>query len=498
VIEHLNLGHQYAWAHDPVSAFLDQIQVNPVKQSRLVEVSAFSEDPVQASQMANAVIQFYVEQNLENKLEMTQQAAKWLQERIIDIRQKLAKSELQFEVVKLKKELMELNEKYLPKHPTVTRTQSRLEVLERQLGNEMKNIAPGSLPALYNQLEREVESNRKIYESMLSRLKETTAAQGLEDTNVIVIDQAEVPTKPVAPRVFLNFILSVLVGLFGGVGLCLVFESMDSTVKSPEDIEKTGLPVLGVIGKWGSRKKELIVHQDAHSVEAEYFRGIRTSLLFSSPDKPLRTILVTSPLSEDGKTLVACNVAAVIAQSGARVLLIDADMRKPRINRLLGQPNGHGLSYALTHSVNPTDLVFQTPVSNLSALFCGAIPPTPSELLGSQKMQTLLQKLREDFDYLIIDSPPFMAVTDPVVLSTIVDGVVIVTRYNKTPKDLIVRGKQKFQGVQAKLIGAIINAVDMKQEDGYYSHSYSGYGYKNEKGDKSNDLLVGAGTGKTR
>lgn len=499
VMDELNLWPQFAWSKDPSDAFLNEIQINPIKQSRLVEVSAYSGNPVQASQVANAVVRFYIEQNLENKLAMTQQAAQWLQGRIGEIRQKLAKSELQFEVVKLKKELLTLNERYLPKHPEVIRTRSRLEMLERQLGDEMEGLAPGSLPVLYNQLEREVESNRKIYESMLGRLKETTAAQGLEDTNVIVIDRAEVPTRPVAPRILLNLVLSILVGLFGGVGLCLVFESMDNTVKSPEDIEKVAdLPVLGVIGKWYAKKKELIVHEERHSLEAEFFRGIRTSLLFSSPDKPLRTILVTSPLTGEGKTLVACNLGAVIAQSGARVLLIDADMRKPRIHQIFGQANTQGLSYALTHSTDPLALIYKTPVENLWALFCGPIPPTPSELLGSQKMRALINRLREEFDYLILDSPPFMVVTDPVVSSSFLDGVVMVARYNKTPKELVVRGKQKFLEVQARLVGAIINAVDLKQEQDHYS-AYSYYGPARPEGKRRDrdDALSGVASGKT-
>ena len=477
VMDYLKLGQQFSWANDPVEAFLKQIQIEPVKESRLVKVSAFSQSPQQAADIANAVVKFYIEQNLENKLVITNQAAEWIQGRIGDVREKLSRSELQFEVVKLKKELSELNEKYLPKHPQIIRTQSRIEILEKQLGKDItKNLEPGDLAVLYNQLEREVESSRKIYDTMLARLKETMVAKGMEDTNVIVIDRAEVPKKPVAPRILLNILLSIFVGAFGGAGLCLVFESLDNTLKSPEDIEETAqLPVLGIVGKWEAASKELIVHEEPTSPIAEFFRAIRTSLLFSSPDNPIRTLLVTSPFSEEGKTIVAANLAVVIAQSGARVLLIDADMRKPRVNQVFGQKNVGGLSHALTNSGSPTEFIYKTSIENLSALFSGPIPPTPSELLGSQKMRDLVRKLLEDFDYLIFDSPPFMAVTDPVVLGTFLDGVAFVARYDKTPKDVIAQGKQKFLEVKAKLIGVILNAVDLEEE--HYRYPTYSYGY---------------------
>ncbi|MBI3999666.1 MAG: polysaccharide biosynthesis tyrosine autokinase [Candidatus Omnitrophica bacterium] len=476
VMDHLNLWSQFAWASDPVEAFLRQVEIDPVRQSRLVDVSAFSTSPNQARETANAVVRFYVEQNLENKLSMKQQAAEWLAGKIAEMREKISQSELQFEWAKLKTELSELNEKYLPKHPEVIRAQSRIVAVEKQLGVKViKSLEQEKLAALYNELQREVESGRKIYEQMLGRLKETTASEGVEDTNVIVIDPAEVPKQPVAPRFFLNIFLGFLVGIFGGGGFCLVFESLDNTLKSPEDIEKTAqLPVLGIVAKWNVRLKELMVHEDPTSGVAEAFRAIRTSLLFSSPDKPLRTLLVTSPHAQEGKTIVACNLAATIAQSGARVLLVDADMRKPRVHQVFGRANVQGLSHGLT---TPTDAVSefidQTSIEGLSVLVCGSIPPTPSELLGSQKMKRLIEQLREQFDYVIFDSPPFMAVTDPVVLATLVDGVVFVTRYNKTQKDIMARGKQKFLEVQARVVGVILNAVDLNQERSHHlTYSY--------------------------
>ncbi|MBI4373188.1 MAG: CpsD/CapB family tyrosine-protein kinase [Candidatus Omnitrophica bacterium] len=216
-----------------------------------------------------------------------------------------------------------------------------------------------------------------------------------------------------------------------------------------------------------------MAHEDKQGAVAEGFRTIRTSLLFSSPDRPVRTLLITSPYASEGKTLVAINLAITIAQSGARVVLVDADMRKPRLHQVFQQTPLRGLSHALTGSENPIEFVTQTHIENLSVLFCGPIPPTPSEMAGSQKMRQLTAQLREHFDYVIFDSPPFMAVTDPVVLSTIVDGVIIVTRYNKTPREALFHGKNRFQEVQAKIVGVIINGVNLDSE----RYRYPTYAY---------------------
>lgn len=482
VLDELGLRPQFAWTNDPVEALLRQVDVDPVKLSRLVDVSAYSTSPRQAADIANAVVKFYVEQSLYNKLQMTQQASEWLKSKSNMVRGQLTESELELEAVRLQKELVELEERYLPKHPKIIRAQARIKAIEKQLGREVvKDIPLGELPVYYTELSREVESNRKIYETMLSRLKETLASEGIVDTNVVVIDRAEVPMRPVAPRILLNLFLSVLVGAFGGIGLCLVFESLDNTIKSEDDVAKAAqLPLLGMVSKWDAAREELITHEDKNVAISEGFRTIRTSLLFSSPDRPLRTLAITSPYAAEGKTLIACNLAITIAQSGARVVLVDADMRKPRLHQVFKKTQTHGLSHALTNSTDPVEFVTKTHIENLSVLFCGPIPPTPSEMIGSQKMRQLIAGLREHFDYVIFDSPPFMAVTDPVVLATLADGVIIVTRYNKTPREVLTHGKNKFLEVQAKIVGVIINAVD-RDEERYQYPAYSYYQHPDKK-----------------
>lgn len=494
VMDALGLWSQYSWAKDPIGAFLGQITIDPIKQSRLVNVGALSESPEQARDIANAIVKFFIEQNLDSKMQMSQQASQWIQSKIGDVQETLNRAELELEVVALKQESLVLNEQYLTKHPKVLRTRERIDQLEKHLGHVVGTYDSGELAVLHNQLTREVESVRKIHETMLNRLKETSIAEGMEDTNVVVIDKAELPDRPVAPRVLLNIVLSVLVGFVGGVGLCVLFESLDNTVKSHQDIGRyVGLPVLGVVSRWNVKKQEIIVHEKWHSPEAEFFRAIRTSLLFSSPDNPLRTLLVTSPQVGDGKTLVAVNLAATIAQTGARVLIVDADMRKPRVHLLFGAKNEVGLTSLFTQvqPENSASVILKTPIKNLSALFCGPLPPLPSELLGSQKMRSLVNKFRDEYDFVIFDSPPVMVVTDAVVLGSFLDGVILVTRYAKTPKEIIAPAWQRLMEVQAKTIGIILNGFDSKREH-YQYPVYSYYGHK-EPADKQSTVPQIAG-----
>ncbi len=499
VLDHFQLQSQYEWAKDPVGTLLSQVEIEPVKGSRLVDVSFYSTNPKLAAELADGVVRFYIEQNLDSKLQKTQHASGWLEKRIDSMREKLSQSEkelqlfkeknqsvdftalersedliqkLQRDISNLKQDLSGLNQRYLPKNPKVMESQSRLQALEGQLQQEInRSVAGGRLLIDYNQFKREAESNRKIYETMLTRLKETTAAEGMEDTNVIVVDRAEIPFRPVSPRVFLNVLLSLLIGVVGGAGLCLAVESLDNTVKSAEDIG-AGVPFLGAISHWDIVPGELLYDQMPHNV-LEVYRSIRTNLLFSSPDKPLRTLMVTSPQPEDGKTIVACNLALIIAQNGFKVLLIDADLRRPRIHKVFNQSSKAGLTSALiTQEGSCFELIQGTPFENLFVLYAGPIPPRPSEILGSKKMRDLILNLRNDYDFIIIDSPPFMPVTDPVALSTHVDGVIMVTRYNKTPRAAIEDGVKKFEKVQAKIAGVILNDVDFTQERYRYSTHY--------------------------
>ncbi|MBI4395377.1 MAG: polysaccharide biosynthesis tyrosine autokinase [Candidatus Omnitrophica bacterium] len=480
VMNHLNLWSEYR-SRDPIATFLKSVEVEPVKESRLVRINVASRNPKQAADIANSIVRFYVEQKLEGKTVLSRQASEWLDDKLKEVREKLMKSEIQFEWVKLKNELVKLDEKYLPAHPKVVQVRSRIESLEKQFGSILSGLGSAKLDVLYNQLEREVDSNKKVYAQMLSRLKETIASEGIGETNVFVVDPAEVPTQHARPRVGRNMLLSMVIGFFGAIGLCMIFSSLDDAVKTADEVEQfSGLPVLGIVPEWNSQEKELVAERAQVSWEAEAFRGIRTGLLFSSPDKPHRTLLVTSPYSREGKTLVSSNLALTIAQSGARVLLVEADLRKPRLEKIFGTNGTKGLSNALVDSANVLEYVHRTPYENLFLLPCGSIPPTPSEFLSSRRMRELIELLKGQFDYMIVDAPPFMVVTDPVILGAFLDGVIIVVRYGVTPKDTLKRLKSRFQEVRANLLGVILNAINIKEERSYHRglsyYSYSQMG----------------------
>lgn len=507
LIKHLNLQEKYAGVKDPESLILSQVEVEPVKQSRLANVSGYSQDPQQAADVANGAVQMYIEQNFENKLGVTRQAAEWLEEKIGGVRAKLTGSEaelqrfkerhnhidfgviesseqlisgMQMDLAKFKTELATLNQRYLPKHPKIITLKSQIEVLGKQLQEEMgKSLAIGNVVTEYINMKREVETNSKIYETMLSRMKETMATEGIEDTNVIVIDKAEVPTRPIAPRRAMNMLLGLLVGIFGGVGLAFLFEKLDNTIKSAEDLEKAGeTSVLATISKWDVKENELIVHKDRFAAVSEIFRALRTALLFTSPDKPLKTMVISSANPQEGKTLVSSNLAVTIAQSGAKVLIVDADMRRPRLHKVFNHANSQGLSNVLTQSNDPLEFIYQSPIENLSVLFCGPIPPAPSELLGSRKMKELVEILRGHFDFVIFDTPPFLSITDSVVLTTHVDGVLVVARYNSTQKEVLNRALQSLRDVKANIVGTVLNDVNLERERyryPYYSYYRSGY-----------------------
>jgi capsular exopolysaccharide synthesis family protein len=479
VMTELNLWPKYSGARDPVGAFLKTIVVKPIKSSRLADLRASSTSPEEAARIANGFVQYYVGLNLDNKTEMSKQAADWLDAKVEQVRLKLDKLETDFEVVRLQKELAELDERYLPRHPEVVRRKERLEKLTLQLGDQIEVLTSGNLLVRYNQLERETTSTRSVYEQLLTRLKETIASEGVEDTNVFVVDPAEPPSKHSSPRLIRSLFFAMLIGGLGALGLCLVFEALDNTIKSAEDVEQLiELPVLGVLPSWNAKKDELIVEKDRMSGVSEAFRAIRTSLLYSSPDKPLKTLLVTSPNPEEGKSIVAANLALTIAQSGARTLFIDADLRKPRVEEMFGVVGTMGLSEAIATPRNPGEFIQSTKYENFFILSSGQIPPMPSELLGSQKMRQLLEQFRSQFDFVILDTPPFMMVTDAVVLGTLVDGAMAVVRYGQTPKTIASHIKRKFLDVRAPILGVVLNGLDVKREryqDSTYSYTYSRY-----------------------
>jgi polysaccharide biosynthesis transport protein len=351
----------------------------------------------------------------------------------------------------------------------------------------------------YNILKRDYETNRKLYEELLEKLKQAGVSAGLKSSNIRVVDAARVPDSPASPNIPRNIELSLLLGTLGGIGLAFVLEALDSTVRTPEQVEiVSGLPSLGIIplsvslngarpflaASLGSSSMELITRKRPQSQIAESFRSLRTSILLSgSFDSRPKVLLITSALPREGKSSTSVNLAIVLAQKGSRVLLVDADMRRPTLHKVLRVSRDIGLSSILDDKPSPEDAMLAAPdFPNLFILPAGLSPSNPVELLDSERLRELIKQWRSQYDFVIIDSPPALSVTDAVVLSPEVDAVIMVVRSGQTTKDAVRRMRDTLYQVNARIMGIVMNAVDLRSPDLYYYYYYSkrGNGYYND------------------
>ena len=373
----------------------------------------------------------------------------------------------------------------------------------------------------YHILEHDAESNKQLYDSLLQKLKEAQITAGLRSSNIRVVDPALVPTAPAGPLRTRNIVLGFLVGLVGGIGLALFREYLDNTVKSPDDIESlAGLPSLAVVPAlpgsqhqhrhWRRRahkaapqtvsgpRVETLSHTQPKSQISEAFRALRTSLLLSQAEHPPQVILVTSALPREGKTTSAVNLAVTLAQLGDRTLLLDSDLRKPGVRRALNMPIGKetGLSSYLAGVTNLDEIVCPHPaISNLATVTTGPIPPSPADLLSSHRMRDAISDLRRRFKFIVIDSPPVMAATDAVIVSSLTDGVLLVVRSGQTPKEAFTRTRDLLSAVKSRILGVVLNAVDSSAPDYYYSYRYYPYAYSYGYGeDVDNAVPIASGS----
>jgi capsular exopolysaccharide synthesis family protein len=278
--------------------------------------------------------------------------------------------------------------------------------------------------------------------------------------------------------------LGAALGLLLGLLLAFGVEFLDRSVKSQEDVESViGLPFLGMVPALEpgdvvpGKRPELYVSEHPKSTIAECLRVVRTNILFCSPDKPLRTLVVTSSNPEEGKTMTSINLGIVMAQNGHRTLLVDTDMRRARLHKAMGIGNENGVSRVILGESEIEDAVKTTDVPNLWVLPCGPHPPNPAELLQTEKFEALVRRLGEKYDRVIFDSPPVLAVTDAVVLSRVVDGVVLVVRAGRTARDALMRTKRLQRAADPNIAGVVLNDVNLKSPHYYSYYNYYNYGY---------------------
>ncbi len=416
------------------------VTVQPVRDTQLIEIKVENTDPVLAAQIANALVSVFSRTIQETQTARYAETKNSLQQQLDDLGQRIEADSLALQ----------------------------------NLGD-----SPDA-QAERNRLETQLNQNRQLYAALLQTFEQVRLAEAESISNVIQAEPATVPLRPVRPRVMQNTLLAAVVGGMLAVGVVFLVDALDDTVKGPEDITRnTGTVVLGVIASYDAAKSDLVTLAEPRSPIAEAFRSLRTNIQFASVDKPLQSILVTSALPSEGKSTVAANLAITIAQSGKRVVLLESDLRRPSVHRYLKVPNRMGLSTMFVRPQVYLDGNLQgTRIPNLKVLTAGDLPPNPSELLGSERMQAILRQLREQADVLILDTPPMMAVTDAVVLAPRVDGVLLVARPGGTKISALRTAVEQLRRTGANILGVVLNEVQMKgYRYRYYSNMYYYYGY---------------------
>ncbi len=445
---------------------------------------------------------------------------------------------LQEQKADVKIQVAQLSTQFGPAYPKLAQLNNQLQEIDVQIQTEMKKVA-GRLhgdylsslqrekmlrAALeeqkqqqnklnesaieYSFLKRDFETDRTLYEGLLQRLKEAGVTAGLRSNNIRQVDMARAPAVPTEPNIPRNLGFGFILGLSTGIGLAFVLEGIDNTVRTPEQAQAiSGLPSLGLI-PLGSKNNlevnsrgltvaaskeavELITLSRPQSQMSEAYRALRTSLLLTSVGAPPKIILITSALPQEGKTTTSVNTATVLAQKGTRVLLVDADLRRPSIHKALGLGPRTGLSNVLTGgAVLPEAIVRSSLLPNLFVLPAGTPPPNPAELLASAQMVEVFAELREHYDHIVVDTPPTLSVTDSVVLSTRADAVVLVIRCGQTTKPALRRSREILAQVNARVAGVLLNAVNLNSPDYYYYYEYQGkYGHRYYQEDEQDEAM---------
>lgn len=412
----------------------------------------------------------------------------------------------------------ELSKRYGPRHPSMESARTELKAATASLRGQVEQIVAGiernyqlavanenSLRASFDankaqiqtisrkefrlrELQREVETNRTLYDTFMNRLKETAATSDLESANARVVDEATLPVEPVKPRKSLIVGIAGLLALFVGIGLALLVESLENTFKSTEDVEtKLNLPVLGILplvkGRPDGSRLAHLFHANSDKAFAESVRTVRTSLVLADMSTPHKRIVVTSSVPGEGKTSVSANLAYALAQVGDKVLLIDADMRRPTLAKNFELPVGTpGLANLIAGNARLEDCIKH--LDGVDLLAAGTVPPDPLELLSSPRFAALLDTLSAQYTRIIIDTPPTQAVSDPMVLGTLADALVYVIKSDSTATPLAIKGVGQLLQHNAPVTGVVLNQVDVKKAQRYgyrYGGYYDYYGYSAQK-----------------
>lgn len=567
---------------------LENLEVEPVKNSRLVAVSFLSSDAHQAAKIANAVAKTFIKLNSERRVSATGDAEEYLQKTLEETKAKLDESEQRLnqyarehEILRIDGEeattstltLKELREELIGVQKERISKESQYEILDDEdrslldrfnaiqengafmqtLGRKLqdlqaqqaenntnkvrdqisaleteiqvkiattKNTLAGDLESLkkkeallregitrakaeamqeqdkaiaYSTLKREVATNQEVYQSLLQRLKEINIAGGIGSSNIVIIDQAQVPLKKFKPKLLTNLLFGTLLGALLGISAAFMREFLDDTVKDVNELERaTSLPVLGIIpettGATDAQLAQMTIRQPRSAV-AEAFRSLRTTLHFLNQDKDNPVLFVTSAGQNEGKTTTVGNLACTFAGSGNKVLIIDADLRNPSLHKAFGIRVSTGLTDYLSGSTNIRDITQATDIANMYMIPAGKMPDDPVELLSSAQMKNLLQTARQEFDQIIIDGPPVLGLADALVLSSLSSATLLAIQAEETRMGAVENALKRLQRTRAPVAGILLNRVDLSKNHGY---NYGGYDYHPDNDRKPKKGLLAA------
>jgi succinoglycan biosynthesis transport protein ExoP len=401
-------------------------------------------------------------------------------------------------------------------HETLAREQALRKSFEKQ---RSETLTQNEAAINYRIIQQEIDTNKTLLDNLLQRSKENDVVMASKPNNVSIIDYALAPEGPIGPNRTRTVFMAMFLSLALGVALALVLEYLDDTIHTTEDVERLlQLPALAVIpsiGAGAKRRKlaasgalqkgnghvsdspELLINVDGQSPLAEAYRHLRTSVLLSTAGRAPKSLLVTSSLPSEGKTTTAVNTAMILAQTGARVVIVDADMRRPRLRSIFGLSDRLGLSSILSSAANGPDMlamITKDEETGLNVLTAGPIPPNPAELLGSEQMRLLLEVLQTEFTHVVVDSPPVSSFTDGVLIASMVDGVLLVVHGGKSSRQVVRRSRKLLQDVGAKIFGVVLNKVNTHSHDYYYYHQ-GYYGTRSYKSDEEGENERPAATG---
>lgn len=502
-----------------VDRFSANLTVAPVRNTQLVKISFESFDKALAARVANAMAYAYINSQMEARIAVTEQAAAWLTVRMSSLKTSLDASEQKLQAYREQNDLVktgdvegvlaltakqlqdlserqiqaqfklsEISKRYGPKHPSYLQAQYELDEADIALRQARKNaMVVARKEFRLQELMREVETNRNLYDTFFTRIKEANQTRQLETSNARVVDPAVVSSIPVKPNKKLTMALAFVLSLMLGVLLAFLLDYLDSTFKGAEDVEaRLGVPMLGLLPLAKSKTKsnfaQAIFLEEGMQSFAEAMRTIRTGVILSSIDAPHQIVVVTSSVPGEGKTTTSLNLALAMGQM-ERVLLIDADMRRPSVAKACNIPAASpGLSNLVAGSADMSQCIHHLEDGNIDVLTAGLIPPNPLELLSSKRFKEVLNQLLEKYDRIVIDSAPTLAVSDALVLASLANAVIYVVKSDSTAFHSARTGIQRLQRVNAPLAGVVLNQVNFSKANKYGSY-YGYYDYYGTKAD---------------